>query len=111
MMTVTRTRGEAAEWAEAVAVGPEVEVVTPAEGAAEAVAEANVIPRSRAPMARKFFSGSPKKRVDVSLKSLRRNPLARSTTVSSRNYAFSTAWAIHPIKTAQRQAIITSSWR
>jgi hypothetical protein len=37
-------------------------------------AEDNVIPNNRAPMARKFWSGFPEKRVGVSLKSLRKNP-------------------------------------
>ena len=62
--------------------------------------EASGIPKSRAPMARKFWSGFPRKQVGVSSKSLRRKPSARSTTALSRNCEPSTAWAIHPIKTA-----------
>src|SRR6202030_294997 len=99
--------GEAAEWAGAAVVGPgEVaaglvaEVDIRAAAVAVVPAEANVIRKNRAPTARKFLSGFPKKPADVSLKSLRRNPSARSTPALSRNYEPSTAWAILPIKTA-----------
>src|SRR5208282_5014156 len=76
----------------------------------EAVAVANVLPRARAPMARKSLSGFLKKPVDVSLKFLKKNRLAISTPALSRNYEPSTAWVIHPTKTAPPPVIITSSW-
>src|SRR5208337_2871739 len=89
-LIATKAKGRAAEWAGAagtlvvavVAAGPVAEVDGRAEVAEVGAvpAEANVIPRSRAPMARKFSSGFPKKRVDVFLKSLRSKPSARSTT-------------------------------
>ena len=77
----------------------------------EVVAEASVLPRARAPMARRFLSGFLKKPGDVSLKFLKKNPSATSTPALSRNFEPSTAWATHPTKTAQPVAIITSSWR
>ena len=76
----------------------------------EAVVEANVLPRA-APTARKFLSGFPKKLVDVSLRFLKKNPSAISTPALSRNYEPSTAWVIHPTRTAPPPVITTSCWR
>ena len=78
---------------------------------AVAPAEDNVIPKNHAPMAKKFLSGFPEKPVGVSLKSLKKNPLAKFIPVLSRSYEPSTAWVIHPTKTARPPAIITSSCR
>src|SRR5208282_3761376 len=113
IFTTIKAKGEAAEWDAEAAVGPEV-VVAGREAAVDtrAVAVAavvNVVPRNRAPMARKFSSGFPKKRVDVSLKSLRRKPSEISMTTLSRNYASNTTWALRPIKTARPPVIITLS--
>ena len=69
MLTATTTKIRAAEWdgaaatlAAVVAAGPVVAAAGPvvaaagrAEAVVEAVAEANVLPRARAPMARKFL--------------------------------------------------------
>ncbi len=66
---------------------------------------------SRAPTARKFLSEFPKKLVDVSLRFLKKKPSAISTPALSRNYEPSTAWVIHPTRTAPPPVITTSSWR
>jgi hypothetical protein len=94
-----------------VAAGPAAEAAGRAAAVAAAVAEANVLPRARVPMARKFLSGFLKKPVDVSLKFLKKNPSAISTPALSRNCEPSTAWVIHRTKTALPAVITTSSWR
>src|ERR1035438_5634668 len=74
-MTATTVTGRVAEWDGAAAVTLEVVVAAgPAaeadiraeEVGGEAVAEASAIPRNHTPMVRKFWSGFPKKAVDVS---------------------------------------------
>src|ERR1700733_1947298 len=90
------------------AAGLEVGVVGQVEAAVEAAqAVGSVAPRSRARMARRFWSGSLRKRAGDSLRSRRNKRSVKFTTASSRSCARNTAWDIRPIKTVPRPVIIT----